>query len=130
MTDIIDKKIEEFDTKEWLENMCYATGLDPKDEKWNIILVLIEQKVKARVLQVREEAQNQHNQDCKREEWMEEKIKLAIAEERERVRGEIEAGVEKYKLSKQVGNMAGDYIFTYDLETFVLSSLDPLTDKE
>ncbi len=58
------------------------------------------------------------------------KIAQALAEDRERVRGEIKAGVEKYKLSKQVGNMAGDYIFTYDLETFALSSLDkPLTDK-
>jgi len=56
-------------------------------------------------------------------DWWIGKVTQAIAEERERVRGEIKAGVEKYKLSKQVGNMAGDYIFTYDLETFVLSSL-------
>jgi len=52
------------------------------------------------------------------------KLDQARTEERERVVGVIKAGVEKYKLSKQVGNMAGDYIFTYDLETFILSSLD------
>ena len=57
-------------------------------------------------------------------------IYLAIAEERERVRREIKTGVEKYKLSRQVGNMAGDYIFTYDLETFVLSSLSPKSSEK
>ena len=64
-------------------------------------------------------------------QFLSEKLDQARAEERERVVRVIKAGVEKYKLSKQVGNMAGDYIFTYDLETFILSSLDkPLTDKE
>ena len=41
----------------------------------------------------------------------------------ERVLEEIKTGVEEYKMSKIVGNMAGDYIFTYDLEKFVLESL-------
>jgi len=35
------------------------------------------------------QAEQQHNQDCTREEWMEEKIKSALVEDRERVRGKI-----------------------------------------
>jgi len=66
---------------------------------------------------------NKRNSMYDLEDFLIDSIAQAIAEERERVKGVIKAGVEKYKLSKQVGNMAGDYIFTYDLETFVLSSL-------
>ncbi len=52
-------------------------------------------------------------------------ISQKLTEQEARVKKEMlentRVDVEKYRVNRQVGNMAGDYIFIYDLEKFVLS---------